>query len=141
MGGGVELKRAGSVGEGERRIVVEAARQYIERHGLRALARGVGMRPSGADKVVNGEAQPRGPTLRGFRIWYLRALDAGEVDGAGEESALIGIKLLVQHMPRSRQKAVALRIHQALREQLGGAGGRAPRWVSRLRKLIDIEWP
>lgn len=122
------------------RVMREAASRYIKAHGLRAFSREIDMSASGADKMVHDETRPQGPTLRKFRRWYLQAYGTGRVNGTGDGPALIGIKLLVQDLPRARQKATALHIHHVLREEFAKAGARMPRWVSRLKKLIEIEW-
>lgn len=122
-------------------ILREAARQYIETKGLRAFGRGIGMSPWGAGRMASGESQPRATTLRKFRSWYLRAYDARDVNGGAEGAALIGIKVLVHGLPFRRQRPAALRLHGELREELGRAGKRVPRWVADLKKLIETEWP
>lgn len=128
-------------GSASLKILREAARQYIDTKGLRAFGRGIGMSPWGAGRMVNGESQPRATTLRKLRSWYLRACDARDVNGGAEGAALIGIKVLVHDLPRARQRPAALRLLGELREELGRAGKRVPRWVAELKKLIETEWP
>lgn len=123
------------------RIMREAARRYIAANGLRELGRQIEMSASGADKVVKGRSRPHEPTLRKFRRWYLRACDAGDLGGATEGPALIGIRVLVQELPRPRQRAAALRLYDVAREEMAAAGQAVPRWVSRLERLIKTEWP
>lgn len=121
-------------------IMRKAAAQFIEANGLREFARQMEMSPSGADKLVKGETQPREPTMRKFRQWLLSALDAGYVTVSREGSGLIAFQLLVQDKPKAKQKAAAYSVYDVLRNAFAATGLRAPRWFQRLRKLIDEEF-
>ncbi len=98
-----------SAREATARPLREAAATRVEHTSLRAVAREIGMSPSGLKSFLNGTA-PYSPTLRRLRNWYVQyaAVESGPVV---EEVASAAVMVLVQELdqaPRGRTAAEIL---------------------------------
>jgi transcriptional regulator with XRE-family HTH domain len=111
-----------------------SAAARVDNTSLRAVAREVGMSPTGLRKFLEGTA-PYAPTLRRLRSWYIRF--GGSAGGlVGVEEALAALSLLVQDLPAAERAAAADRAVETVAESFRNAGRPLPQWVSPLRPRL-----
>jgi hypothetical protein len=104
-----------------------ALRQAIARSTLRAVARDVGMSPSGLQKFLDG-TNPYGKTRERLRMWYFR--EAGFSGYAVEDAAYI-LRRLVGTLPTPDYGVAGLL--DAVDTAYQREGMRAPEWVRLVR--------
>lgn len=112
---------------------------------LRRLEEETGIGHQTLADIINGKTQhSNAATLRPLREWRVRMIREGyEVDTGGEqteEAKLIAIAYLFQDYPIEQQKEAARRFYEDLREGYARTGS-VPKWMPKLKKLIDAEWP
>lgn len=109
----------------ERLREVVAAR--VERRSLRAVAREVGMSPSGLQKFLDG-ASPYSATRRKLERWFVR-------ESAG--SALAALRVLVDDLPPSRRDAAVGDMLASLESAFRRARRPVPPWIAELRAQVE----
>ena len=105
----------------------QAVHDAIARSTLRAVARSVGMSPSGLQKFLDG-ANPYGKTRERLRFWYFR--EAGFSSYAVEDAAFI-LRRLLGTLPVPDQGIGSLL--DAVEGAYHRAGMHAPEWVRLVR--------
>lgn len=104
-----------------------ALRQAIARSTLRAVAREVGMSPSGLQNFLDG-TNPYGKTRERLRMWYFR--EAGFSSVPAEDAAYI-LRRLVGTLPTPDYGVAGLL--DAVDTAYQREGMRAPEWVRLVR--------
>ena len=107
MTGGTTSFGTGSAGEFGG--ILDALRARVAVMGLRAVAREVGMSPSGLRKVLDGGG-PFGPTREKLRTWHQRHL-AGDYRTAQD----VAMETLLRDVPRDHRARVEEQIRALLR--------------------------
>lgn len=112
-------------------VLREAARRAVARTSSRAVARDVGLSPTGLDLALNTSVVWRASTRRKLTDWFIRqAADAAESDAATVRAAL---DVLLEKVPggeREQARAALLAAVEALHRE---RGREPPRWVGELR--------
>jgi hypothetical protein len=104
-----------------------AVRDAVARSTLRAVAKSVGMSPTGLQKFLDG-TNPYGKTRERLRFWYFR--EAGFSSYAVEDAAYI-LRRLVGTLPAPDHGVADLLA--AVEAAYQRAGMRAPEWVRLVR--------
>ena len=104
-----------------------ALRQVIARSTLRAVARDVGMSPSGLQNFLDG-TNPYGKTRERLRLWYFR--EAGFSSFPVEDAAYI-LRRLVATLPTPDQGVAG--VLDAVDTAYQREGMHAPEWVRLVR--------
>lgn len=110
----------------------EAVGERVQASSLRAVARQVGMSPSGLHKFLSGGV-PYQKSRRKLFEWlqHEEAGDAGEGDTGGVEGTLAG---LVRDLPFERREAALTALVDTLRSLYETHGGEAPAWLGELEE-------
>lgn len=109
--------------------VRSTAQRRMDATSLRAVARQVGMSPSGLSKFLAG-AHPYSKTLARLRAWYLWQ---GEQPATlSPQEALAALQLLTSPLPMNRRPDAAAGVVDALRICFGG---NAPGWWAEFERL------
>jgi hypothetical protein len=108
-----------------------AAQQRTDAASLRAIARQVGMSPSGLSKFLDG-ARPYTKTLARLRAWYLWQHEHPAT--LSPEEALAALQLLVAGAPASRRPAAAQAAVAALRDVFDDD---PPAWWAKFERLVE----
>lgn len=98
---------------------------------LRAVARQVGMSPSGLSKFLAG-ARPYSKTLARLRAWYL--WQSEQPATLSPEETLAALQLLTAPLPISRRPEAAAVVVAGIRNCFGGT---PPRWWTEFERLAD----
>jgi AcrR family transcriptional regulator len=108
-----------------------ALAEGVERHGLRAVARAVGISHPSMLALLDG-AEPRAPTLRKLVEWFVRdhAARGADADAATSRAAL---SLLLRHLPEETRDGARRELLAALERASEAAGVPAPRWLTGMR--------
>jgi len=104
-----------------------ALRQTIARSTLRAVAREVGMSPSGLQNFLDG-SNPYGKTRERLRLWYFREVGFGSFPA--EDAAYI-LRRLVGTLPAPDRGVAG--VLDAVDTAYQNEGMRAPEWVRLVR--------
>lgn len=133
------------------RVLREALKRYYNQPGvtLRQIQKELGVKsPQTVKDLISGKTEnPSKATRRKWRKWYMRTYrkiygtNSSDDTGRPEEPKLIAIQLLAEDFSSAEQKEMAADIVEMLEERYARAGGRAPAYLRRLKKLIDVEWP
>jgi len=105
----------------------------IERSTLRAVAKEVGMSPSGLQNFLDGAA-PYGKTKEKLRFWYFRR--AGFSSYAVEDAAYI-LRRLVSSLPAPDHGVMA--VLDAVESSYQRVGMYPPDWVRLMRHQLNAE--
>lgn len=111
----------------------QAVRLAIAGSTLRAVAREIGMSPSGLQNFLDGAA-PYGKTKEKLRFWYFRR--AGFSNYAVEDAAYI-LRRLVSSLPAPDHGVVA--VLDAVESSYQRAGMYPPEWVRLMRHQLDTK--
>lgn len=105
----------------------EAAREAVDASSLRAVAREIGMSPTGLDRILKG-SQPYRAITRKLNDWYLRTM---RVRGQrlGPETAREVLSLLTDHLPPDERGGAMEEVLEALRSRTARAGAAVPPWL------------
>ncbi|HET6765499.1 MAG TPA: hypothetical protein VFH27_17555 [Longimicrobiaceae bacterium] len=110
------------------RAAVEAG---VERSSLRAVARQVGLSPTGLGKFLAG-SRPYPSTRRKLERWAA-SLGAAVGGGLGGGRAMHVLRVLLQDLPPAAQAAAEERMLAALEAVYAAGAGGAPEWLRSLR--------
>ena len=110
------------------RAAVEAG---VERSSLRAVAREVGLSPTGLGKFLAG-SRPYPSTRRKLERWAASPGAAGGA-GLGGGRAMHVLRGLLQDLPPAAQAAAEERMLAALEAVYAAGAGGAPEWLRTLR--------
>jgi hypothetical protein len=107
-----------------------AARDRVERTGLRAVAREIGMSAPSLAQFLEGSC-PREATLRKIRDWYFSeaAARAGDVS---PETARTAVGMLVDGVPEPRRGALVREVLSSLADAHQRHGAVLPGWLTTL---------
>jgi hypothetical protein len=108
-----------------------AARQRTDAASLRAVARQVGMSPSGLSKFLDG-ASPYAKTLARLRAWYLWQHENPAT--LSPQEALAALQLLVAGAPMNRRPEAAQAAVSALRDIFDHD---PPAWWAEFERLVE----
>jgi lambda repressor-like predicted transcriptional regulator len=111
--------------------VRSTAQRRMDATSLRAVARQVGMSPSGLSKFLAG-ARPYSKTLARLRAWYL--WQSEQPATLSPQETLAALQLLTSPLPVDRRPDAAAGIMDALR---GCFGGKAPAWWAEFERLAQ----
>ena len=117
--------------EGTVEYLRERAREAVHRISLRAVARQIGMSPTGLKKFLAGTA-PYSPTLRRLRKWYLlnAAVPTGQVT---YEDASAAIAVLTLDFPGDPRREAAEHVLDCLARGYDATGREHPHWMAEIR--------
>ena len=101
---------------------------------LRALAREVGMSPSGLQKFADGSV-PYLPTREKLERWYVREAAASRVHRE-METVLAALKVLVGELPTRRRERVAAEVLGVLDSAYDGRVVPRPSWLDEARDAL-----
>jgi len=104
---------------------------------LRALAREVGMSPSGLQKFVDGSA-PYLPTREKLERWYVREAAERRVD-RGVETVLAALRVLVGELPAARQGRALSDLFGVLDSAYDGRAVARPGWLEEAGRALRTE--
>jgi hypothetical protein len=123
-------------GEGELDRFREALREAIALATLRAVARRVGMSPTGLQEFVAGESRAYGKTREKVRMWFYR--EAGFSSIAPDDAARL-LRRLVGTLPEP-ERGVA-RLLDSVESAYHESGMLSPEWVKRVREMLARAGP
>ena len=105
----------------------DGAREAVDASSLRAVAREIGMSPTGLDRILKG-SQPYRAITRKLNDWYLRTM---RVRGQrlGPETAREVLSLLTDHLPPDERSEAMEEVLQALRSRTARTGTAVPPWL------------
>lgn len=121
--------------QGELDRIREALREAIARSTLRAVARRVGMSPTGLQEFVAGGSRPYGKTREKVRMWFYR--EAGFSSITPDDAAGL-LRRLVGTLPEP-ERGVA-RLLDAVESAYHESGMLSPQWVKRVREVLARAW-
>jgi hypothetical protein len=104
----------------------------IARSSLRAVARKVGMSPTGLTNFVGGK-RPYGKTVERVRYWYYREAGLSQL-AAGEIAELM--RRMVGTLPEP--DAGVVHLLGAVAHSYHAAGMHSPDWVRDVRRLLQL---
>lgn len=114
----------------------DALRQAIAGATLRAVARRVGMSPTGLQEFVAGGSRPYGKTREKVRMWFYR--EAGFSSIAPDDAARL-LRRLVATLPEP-DRGVA-RLLDTVESAYHESGMFSPEWVKRVRQVLGRAGP
>ena len=108
-----------------------SAAEAVHRISLRAVARQIGMSPTGLKKFLAGTA-PYSPTLRRLRKWYVQhaAVPTGQVT---YEDASAAIAVLTLDFPSDPRREAAEHVLDCLARGYDATGREHPHWMAEIR--------
>lgn len=125
----------GAVRRAEIELIREALQRAVERGSLRAVAKEVGMSPTGLQGFLDG-AEPYYKTLAKTRIWYaLRWADRGSE--LGSDTAVALVDTLLGEIPAGRRAAARERVLRAFAGAFEAADVAPPAWTDVARREAD----
>lgn len=113
-----------------------AVRREVDGSSLRAVARSIGLSPSGLQKFLDG-AEPYRPTRAKLRHWYLGTQSAPTTAAEAEAS----LQVLLKGVPPGERGEVRRRVLDAVREMHVAAGRPPPLWLAGLEEERDTKRP
>jgi hypothetical protein len=117
----------GTVRRAEHELIREALQRAVERGSLRAVAKEVGMSPTGLQGFLDG-AEPYFKTVEKIRIWYaLRSADRGSE--LGSDTAVALVDTLLGEIPASRRAGARERVLRAFADAFEAADVAPPAWT------------
>lgn len=108
--------------------------QQIETRSLRAVARQIGMSPSGLQKFLDG-AKPYSATRRRMEQWYVRE-SARFTSPVSVESARAALAVLVQDFAPGTRAEVQKELLTLLEALYLGKNRRLPDWLGKIRRAV-----
>lgn len=124
--------RNGVIPLDELRQVIEARLAVVS---LRALAREVGMSPTGLQKFIDGSV-PYLPTRQKLERWLVREVAAGRVQ-MSPSAAIAALEVLVRDLPARRRKRARTEVVRTLRAAYDAAAPPRPGWVDALARDVE----
>jgi len=109
----------------------EALREAIARTTLRAVARRVGMSPTGLQEFVAGGSRPYGKTREKVRMWFY--WEAGFSSIAPDDAAWL-LRRLVGTLPEPERGVV--RLLDTVELAYHASGMFSPEWVKQVREAL-----
>ena len=109
----------------------DALREAIARSTLRAVARRVGMSPTGLQEFVAGGGRPYGKTREKVRMWFYREAGFGSI---APEDASVLLRRLVGTLPEPEQGVA--RLLDTIEAAYHESGMFSPEWVNRVRQVV-----
>lgn len=107
--------------------VREAAREAVDASSLRAVAREIGMSPTGLDRILGG-SRPYRAITRKLNVWYLRTMRA-RGQRLGPDTAREVLSLLTEHLPPEERSGATEEVFEALRSRTVRTGAVVPPWL------------
>jgi hypothetical protein len=98
---------------------------------LRAVAREVGMSPSGLDKFLSG-GNPYSGTRRKLYNWWLRSQGEPEVPRLSSEAADSALRALLHDVAPERREVILAELVRTLRDLHHAHGELCPPWLAEL---------
>ncbi|MEX2281697.1 MAG: hypothetical protein WEE89_04320 [Gemmatimonadota bacterium] len=105
----------------------------IEAGSLRAVAKQVGMSPSGLQKFIDG-SQPYSATRRRLERWYVR--ESGYRAQLTAESARAALSILGHDLPAEARAKLHAELIAVLEASYHTGSQELPRWLKRLKSEI-----
>jgi transcriptional regulator with XRE-family HTH domain len=109
----------------------EAAAARVENTSLRAVAREIGMSPTGLTKFLRGTV-PYSPTLRRLRKWYLQ-FGAPNPPSVGIDEASAALAILTHDLLPGARRAATNAVLEVMGAGYDRSGKPRPRWIADLR--------
>ncbi|HEX2203403.1 MAG TPA: hypothetical protein VHG91_08895 [Longimicrobium sp.] len=110
-----------------------AAAEAEQASSLRAVAREIGMSPTGLRNFLDGQT-PYPSTRRKLNLWYARYRLSRRVYEEDEVSA--GLALLLEAIPEAGYARAAERVLACVAEVHADTHVEAPAWLARLREAV-----
>lgn len=108
--------------------VRDEVRHAIEQASVRAVAREVGLSPSGLQKFADG-SQPYRGTRRKLVEWYAKREAGSDADDTPPAAAAAAFELLLRPLPPHRRADARRDIIEVLRAACASAAVAGPRWL------------
>ena len=107
---------------------------------LRAVAREVGMSPSGLEKFLSG-GNPYSGTRRKLFNWWLRAQGEPVMPRLSSEAAACALRSLLQDVAPERRERLLHDLVRSLRDLHHAHGELCPPWLAELVEGRSAGWP
>jgi hypothetical protein len=109
----------------------ETVQTRVRASSLRAVAREVGMSPSGLEKFLSG-GNPYSGTRRKLYNWWLRSQGEPTVPRLSSEAADGALRLLLQDVAPERRDEILAELVRTLRDLHHAHGELCPPWLAEL---------